>query len=85
MCIHLVHGGWGEWIKSDFCTQPCGIGGVIPFKRYCDNPKPKYRGLACPGSNYKTEPCNEHITCNKCKSIKKNDYVESLYDPVANL
>ena len=68
---NLVQGGFGDWIQADYCTQPCGIGGVIPFQRFCDNPKPKYRGAGCQGSSHRTVPCNEHIRCNKCKFLHR--------------
>ncbi|XP_066928617.1 uncharacterized protein [Clytia hemisphaerica] len=72
-----VNGGFGDWIQSDYCTQPCGLGGVIPFRRFCDNPKPKYRGGGCQGSNYRTIPCNEHIRCNESISVT---FISKLLD-----
>ncbi|KAL5272728.1 hypothetical protein ACHWQZ_G000802 [Mnemiopsis leidyi] len=52
-----VNGGWSEYGPWSNCTEVCG-GGNKTRLRTCDNPKPKYGGLECEGSESDIKDCN---------------------------
>ena len=57
ICFLVVHGQWSGWLEWSLCDRPCGIGRRVR-KRYCDNPKPKYRGRDCAGNATEYAKCN---------------------------
>lgn len=62
-----INGKWSNWYDFEECTQPCGLGGVMLKRRYCDNPAPLYNGAPCPGDRIKMIKCNENIACAESK------------------
>ena len=55
--IFPVNGGWSEYGPWTNCTEVCGGGNQTRF-RTCDNPKPKYGGMECEGSEMDNRDCN---------------------------
>ncbi|XP_065052028.1 phosphatidylinositol phosphatase PTPRQ-like [Rhopilema esculentum] len=56
-----VDGGWTNWEGWRGCRRPCGGGLQFRF-RLCENPKPRFLGINCPGISVDQQSCNEH-TC----------------------
>ncbi|XP_060083800.1 A disintegrin and metalloproteinase with thrombospondin motifs 18-like [Ylistrum balloti] len=52
-----VHGGWSSWEMWSICSRTAG-GGVRLRKRFCNNPKPRYTGNICFGSENEVRLCN---------------------------
>jgi hypothetical protein len=52
-----VHGGWGPWKPNSTCNKTCG-GGILKLERTCNDPKPRFGGNQCTGSNIKDLQCN---------------------------
>jgi len=70
-----VNGGWSTHVKGE-CTKTCG-GGVLTYRRYCNNPKPSHCGKDCAGAHVRTEACNTHQcpgwgpwVCTDCYKLK---------------
>ncbi|XP_062508274.1 SCO-spondin-like [Corticium candelabrum] len=55
-----VDGGWSAWSVSKSCTQSCGRGSQLQFRK-CDKPSPSDGGADCPGLEVQTVPCNEQL------------------------
>nr|XP_042899314.1 hemicentin-1 isoform X1 [Parasteatoda tepidariorum] len=51
-----VNGEWGNWIEWQECSVTCGVGQRLRH-RMCDNPKPKYGGSNCSGTEMEAESC----------------------------
>ena len=60
-------GGWSSWSRWGDCSRTCG-GGVRFRSRRCDNPRPSYGGLPCPGD------AEEYRLCNIYKCIHNSDF-----------
>ena len=61
-----VHGGWSMWSEWNHCSmdKSCGIGYQRRF-RVCDNPKPMYGGVTCPGFPVEARMCYPYICIGK--------------------
>ncbi|XP_062505321.1 A disintegrin and metalloproteinase with thrombospondin motifs adt-1-like isoform X3 [Corticium candelabrum] len=51
-----LDGGWGTWMSWSTCTATCN-GGTQSRSRLCNNPKPQFGGLECPGHGSEDNPC----------------------------
>ncbi|CAB3978717.1 Hypothetical predicted protein [Paramuricea clavata] len=52
--INAVDGGYSNWTLSTSCNVSCGDG-VETWRRFCNNPEPKYGGHNCSGLGNSTE------------------------------
>lgn len=50
---------WSDWLK---CDAKCGVGTQVRV-RVCDNPPPKFGGMACEGPSTEHLPCDTGIPC----------------------
>ena len=50
-----VEGGWSNW--SEWSDSDCPFTLEVVRKRICDNPTPKFGGLACQGDRRDVRDC----------------------------
>ena len=52
--LSIVNGGYSNWTLNKPCSVSCGDGVEI-WRRFCNNPEPKYVGHNCSGIGNSTE------------------------------
>ncbi|XP_053398910.1 SCO-spondin-like isoform X2 [Mercenaria mercenaria] len=57
-----IHGKWSLWSKWSICEAECGTA-MQSRIRTCDNPAPKFGGLACKGPGMEKRPCDTGKQC----------------------
>ncbi|XP_061196031.1 semaphorin-5A-like [Saccostrea echinata] len=57
--VLVLNGEWSVWNYWGGCSVACGSG-TRQRSRNCDNPMPRYGGLACSGQSYEYSYCNTH-------------------------
>ena len=61
--LHVaVDGNWGSWERWSQVTVSCGSG-MRDRRRRCDNPRPNYCGLPCPGPDEERELYDSRVPC----------------------
>ena len=72
LLLSLVNGGYSNWTLSKPCNVSCGDGVEI-WRRFCNNPEPKYGGHNCSGLGNSTEfrNCSRKPCPSKAKTSTK--------------
>ena len=73
MFVVIVDGDWSAWSVSKLCSQSCGRGSQLQFRK-CDKPSPSDGGADCPGFEVQTVPCNEQLCPGIDANSKRNKY-----------